>query len=312
MSIESSLTMEDLCKRFPALAKKLLQNLDDQSLVIFKETSRDIYSVSTNERAYWLRIIQKYSGNLLEFQNSWKKVLNKIPIEILKQLATATWEFFKPHEGRIDRSEKQYSPLFISADLNLLEVCEYVLFKTGDEKMEREDGSSPLHLAAQAGHFEVYKLISQKSSNKYPKAIEDGVSPIFLAATNGRLNIYEFIVQDCEDKNQIINSVFFPSGWTGLHLAAEEGHLELCKFILENTSEKNPQTQEGFTPLLVAAERGHLDVCRYLINFLENKNPRDDSGYTPLDVAAGDGHLEICKLILENIPDKNQSQLMLN
>ena len=33
-----------------------------------------------------------------EFQNSWKKVLNKIPIEILKQLAAATWEFFKPHE----------------------------------------------------------------------------------------------------------------------------------------------------------------------------------------------------------------------
>ena len=116
MSIESFLPLEDLCKRFPELAKKLLQNLDDQSLVIFKETSRDIYSVSTNERAYWLRIIQKYSGNLLEFQNSWKKVLNKIPIEILKQLATATWEFFKPQlphgdepdERHIRRSERQY------------------------------------------------------------------------------------------------------------------------------------------------------------------------------------------------------------
>ena len=81
-SFESFVMMEDLCKRFPALAKKLLQNLDDQSLVIFKETSRDIYSVSTNERAYWLRIIQKYSGNLLEFQNSWKKVLNKIPCSL--------------------------------------------------------------------------------------------------------------------------------------------------------------------------------------------------------------------------------------
>ena len=172
MSTESSLTMEDLCKRFPVLAKKLLQNLDDQSLVIFKETSRDINSVSTNERAYWLRIIQKYSGNLLEFQNAWKKVLNKIPIEILKQLAAATWEFFKPHENErhIWRTELQYSPLCISADRNLLELCEYVLFKTGDEKMEREDGSSPLHLAAHAGHLEVYKLISQKASNKYPKA----------------------------------------------------------------------------------------------------------------------------------------------
>ena len=110
----------------------------------------------------------------------------------------------------IRRSERQYSPLFISADRNLLEVCEYVLFKTGDEKMEREDGGSPLHLAAQAGHLEVYKLISQKSSNKYPKYNIDGVSPIFLAATNGRLNIYESIVQDCEDKNQIINTIFFP------------------------------------------------------------------------------------------------------
>ena len=76
--------------------------------------------------------------------------------------------------------------------------------------MEREDGSSPLHLAAQAGHLEIYKLISQKSTNKYPKCNMDGVTPIFLAATNGRLNIYESIVQDCEDKNQIINTIFFP------------------------------------------------------------------------------------------------------
>ena len=109
MSIESFLPLEDLCKRFPDLAKKLLQNLDDQSLVIFKETSRDIYSVSTNERAYWLRIIQKYRGNLLEFQNSWNKVLNKIPIEILKQLATATWEFFKPREDVQDELNTQYA-----------------------------------------------------------------------------------------------------------------------------------------------------------------------------------------------------------
>lgn len=85
------------------LAKKLLQNLDAQSLVNFKETSRDIYSVSTNERAYWLRIIQKHNVNLLDFQSSWKKVLNKIPMEILKQLAIATWKFFKPHEDENER-----------------------------------------------------------------------------------------------------------------------------------------------------------------------------------------------------------------
>ena len=80
----------------------------------------------------------------------------------------------------IRRSERQYSPLFISTDRNLLEVCEYVLSKTGDEKMEREDGLSPLHLAAQTGHLEVYKLISQRSSIKSPKDI-DGVTPIFRA-----------------------------------------------------------------------------------------------------------------------------------
>ena len=65
---------------------------------------------------------------------------------------------------------------------------------------------TPLHYAAQNGHFEVCKLIIENTEVKNPKG-------------------------------------YF--GWTPLHNAARNGHFEVSKLILDNIQDKNPNNSIG-------------------------------------------------------------------
>ena len=86
--------MDMLCKRFPLVKKKVLNNLDDQSLTRSKEVNRGIAESLEDERFYWIRIIKKYAGNFEGHEESWKEVIYKTPVDIIKQLAIAVKQFF--------------------------------------------------------------------------------------------------------------------------------------------------------------------------------------------------------------------------
>ena len=100
--------MENICERFPVITQMILNNVDDRSLINFKETSRDNDEMLNSERFYWIRIMKKYNGNFQEFYESWLKVINKSPVEIVEELALTVYQFFMARETR---SEKQWHPL---------------------------------------------------------------------------------------------------------------------------------------------------------------------------------------------------------
>ena len=83
--------MENICERFPVITQMILNNVDDRSLINFKETSRDNDEMLKSERFYWIRIVKKYNGKFEEFYESWLKVINKSPVEIVKELALAVY-----------------------------------------------------------------------------------------------------------------------------------------------------------------------------------------------------------------------------
>ena len=87
--------MENLRNRFPTLITKILENVDDESLVTFKETNREMHGFSVQERRYWIRILRKHKDNFVEFCESWKMVIKKNPVEILQEIAMAVLEFFR-------------------------------------------------------------------------------------------------------------------------------------------------------------------------------------------------------------------------
>ena len=86
--------MEDLSKRVPMLNRLILNYIDDNTLVTFEKTSREIHQVLENDKRYWIRIIKKYNGNLTKFQGSWQNVISQTPVHIVKELAVAVQKFF--------------------------------------------------------------------------------------------------------------------------------------------------------------------------------------------------------------------------
>ena len=246
--------MEDLCVRISLVAGMILKNLDNQSLMIYKESSRGIHQYLTEEKLVSIRKIKEYKKSFVQFQNVWEKVLKKASVEIVQEFATLVREFFNPrfptddiYDGRHKRRENQWHPLWMATLCGNLQCCKYIIEKTGYANHVREDGLKPLHFAAQSGHLEVCKIIMKEVADKNPKCL-DGVTP--------------------------------------LHLAAEMGHLEVYKLIIKEVADKNPGNCDGNTPLHMAASKGNLDVCKFICQEIDNKNPQNNSNRTPLQFAS--------------------------
>ena len=104
--------MEEVSNRFPSLVHMILENVDNESLVKFKETSREMSEFLINDRFYWIRILKKHGKYFKEFADSWKKVIDKTPVKIVKELAMTVEDFF--NYSLYNEDDYQFHPLHIS------------------------------------------------------------------------------------------------------------------------------------------------------------------------------------------------------
>ena len=119
--------MDMLCKRFSRVSITILNNLDDQSLNRSREVSRGISEIFENERFYWVRIIKNYAKKFEKHEESWKKVLNKTPVNFIKELAFAVQQYFEFND------HDEIAPLHIAALKGSFKLCQYIIAKTKDK-----------------------------------------------------------------------------------------------------------------------------------------------------------------------------------
>ena len=136
-------------------------------------------------------------------------------------------------------------------------------------------GRTALHAAAEFGHLEIVKAITE-------------------------YNLTEINLGDAH-------------GYTPLHLAAKYGHIEVVKYLISRLEDINPAANDGLhhsvTPFYTAAENSQLSVVEYYLEILpiENKNPKlnssDDvyNGQTPLHVASLNGNLQMVMSIMNKL-----------
>ena len=249
--------MEDLCQRIPHVCAKIFGLVDDQSLIKCKKASKIIYYVLENERFFWIRIIQAHEGRL---QDSWKKVVVKTQLAIIKEFAASVQQYFR------GTNHSNLSPLCIAASVCNSELCKYVAARTEDYKNEDN-----IQTAIADGYkYESFKLVLENVQNKNPRGYL-GETPLHQAAREGCFEICNLIIENVAEKNPKDDK-----GKTPLHHAAEQGYFELCKLIINSVDEKNPGDEEGETPFHKAAEEGHIEICKLFIEILHNKNPRDE------------------------------------
>ena len=87
--------MENILQRFPHLAKRIFDQLDDRRLNRCKEISGEVLEFFENERFFWIRIVVKHRRKIKDFPKLWKQVFDKTPVEKVKQIAIAISRFFE-------------------------------------------------------------------------------------------------------------------------------------------------------------------------------------------------------------------------
>ena len=289
--------MENLLQRFPHLAKRIFDQLDDRRLNRCKEISGEVLEFLENERFFWIRIIVKYKGKIKDFPKLWKQVFHKTPVEKVKQIAIAVSRFFqRPHLYHQLRRSRRWSLIAISANHGDSALLQFIVKQIKLKNVRNSERINALFLAACKGHLEVYEFLSRRLSDKNPGKTSllniCGETPLHWAATNGKIGVCKFIIENSSNKNPASIKC---DRYTPLHLAAQRGRLEVCKLIMENLTNKNPANKHGSTPFHFAAKAGKLAVCQLMIENLTDKNPASkSSGLTPLHHAAEFGHVEVC------------------
>ena len=147
--------MEELSRRVPFISQLILKNADEKSRVNFKHASRVIYQLLEKDRMFWILMMNKYRGNFEEFKESWKTVTSRTQAHDIKKLALAVQKFFN---GKATRIDQQWNPLHITAERVSLDLCKFIIEKTGEINPKRsQDGITPLHLAIKKDRLEVYQ-----------------------------------------------------------------------------------------------------------------------------------------------------------
>ena len=190
--------MDVILQRFPVAVQDIFKQLDDKSLANCREVSKICRNFLDNDSLLWRRRIQKYDKNQTEFQEAWKLVTTKVPIEKLREIALAVEKFYKLDLK--EELENQHSPLHIGAAIGNISICEYIVERTRMVNPARTDGITPLHFASFMGHLEIVKYIAEYLENKNP-AKNDGVTPLHDAAEVDNFEECKLIISHVENKN---------------------------------------------------------------------------------------------------------------
>ena len=120
---------------------------------------------------------------------------------------------------------------------------------------------TPLHWAAQKGHFDICHLILKNIQDKNPENII-GHTPLTLAARFGHFEVFKLIFDNVDIENIRTDNI------SPMHEAIARqpityGHSEIFKLIFDNVQDKNP-ILGGLTPLRLAEMLGHTHIVEYI------------------------------------------------
>jgi len=211
---------------------------------------------------------------------------------------------FLPFRPMEQERRSNLTALHFAARTGSLEFVD-LLFREPRIKINVQDdeGCTPLHIAAEAGHVNVVErflgqdpcLIDLTSQNS------NSFTPLDLAIEKGHVAVVRVLLQftsesDLTRKNSC-------SGNTTLHIATKSGCVEVTNMLLEHANKLhfNQENMDGNIPSHLDREEGNADKVKVVVDHVESylKEQNNDKN-TPLHLAAEGGHVEVLQLLLEH------------
>ncbi|XP_048250653.1 serine/threonine-protein phosphatase 6 regulatory ankyrin repeat subunit B-like, partial [Haliotis rufescens] len=232
-------------------------------------------------------------------------------------------------------SRGQYgrTPLMEGAEKGHRQVFDLLVREGADVSLVDDNGSNILHVACLGGHVDIVKyVLSQKVSDMNGRG-QYGRTPLMVAAEKGHRQVFDLLVREGADVSLVDDD-----GNNILHMACIGGHVDMVKYVLsQRVADINSRGQYGRTPLMVAAEKGHrqvfdllvrggadvslvgvdrknilhvaclgghVDMVKYVLSQkVADMNGRGTYGRTPVMMAAEKGHRQVCDLLVREGAD---------
>jgi len=134
-----------------------------------------------------------------------------------------------------------------------------------DPSLQFLGGRTPLHLAAEAGHYEMVRFLAiDKKVDVESRCESTGLTPLHVVALGGHLDIVKLLIRERGCNPMLI--AYDPSGRMPLHNACQEGHLDFVEYLVgEQNIDNECHDSSGVTPLFIAAYYSHLGIVKLLL-----------------------------------------------
>ncbi len=196
-----------------------------------------------------------------------------------------------------------------------------------DPNVGEELGSTPLHLAASQGLYEMASLLlGHGARTGVPASLVGEVStPIYLAASyfpsddtsqkfidlllehGAQMTVWEEVMMGKAAELRVRlegdpKLAVTPDRWglMPLRYAIRSGDSSVVETLVEFGANFSTPGRYGYTPLFMAASNGHVEIIETLIELGANLNAVGRNGRTPLIVAAEYGHTNVVRALLEH------------
>ncbi|KAL7219230.1 hypothetical protein ACSBR2_012332 [Camellia fascicularis] len=168
--------------------------------------------------------------------------------------------------------------------------------------------NTPLHMAVKNHQYEVALFLFTRAGSLLTSCFPnlEKKSPLYLAAEAGHQELFELMMQFVASNVDAQNML--KHGQPLLHVAITTRN----KAVLETTLKYVPSLMDapdrrGRKPLSYAASIGYVDgVCHILDTFVDCRYKRDRDGSYPIHEALSQGHIEVVKEFLRRFPDARE------
>ncbi|XP_048242398.1 ankyrin-3-like isoform X2 [Haliotis rufescens] len=246
--------------------------------------------------------IVKQLLSLNTFNINRKDRLNRTPVMLAAEAGHSDVYHLLVSEGA-DLSLTDYMDgdcLMLACEGGNMSIVKHLLsLKTFNINRRDSSESTPVMMAAKAGHSDVYHLLVSEGADLSFTDYMDG-DCLMLACEGGNMSIVKHLLS--LKTFNINRRDSFES--TPLMIAAEAEHSDVYHLLVSEGADLSLTDDRDRDCLMLACGRGDMSIVKHLLSLKTfNINRRDSFGSTPLMIAAEAGHSDVYDLLVSEGAD---------